>query len=131
MFGEVTPNLSIRVRRILNERSMALLDSLVKNANTSALVAFILMFCEFSLVAKKGARGAPGLTFSNSSPKRLIKSLRLSFKRLSALRKAVLKLTSAGLFAKLRTNSVNEISMVTFIPPFKSNPNGISRCLAY
>ena len=50
-----------------------------------------VMFCEFSLVAKKGARGAPGLTFSNSSPKRLIKSWRLSFKRLSALRKAVLK----------------------------------------
>jgi hypothetical protein len=63
MFGDVTPNLSIRVRRILNERSMALLDSLVKNANTSALEAFILMFCEFSLVAKNGASGAPGLTF--------------------------------------------------------------------
>ena len=130
MFGEVTPNLSIRVRRILNERSIASFDSAVRKERTFALLELILILAEFSLVANKGARLAFGLIFSNSSPKREIKSFWLVFKRFSALRNAALKFASALLFARLRTNSVSEISMVTFMPPFKSSPRGISRCFA-
>ena len=63
MFGWVTPNLSIRVLRILNERSIALSDSVRSTFNTSSFVELLVILGLFSLVANNVAN----LTFGFNS----------------------------------------------------------------
>ena len=63
MFGWVTPNLSIRVLKILKERSIALSDSVRSTFNTSSFEELLVILGLFSLVANNAAN----LTFGFNS----------------------------------------------------------------
>src|SRR5690606_32350311 len=84
---------------------------------------------ELSFVAKKDANDveAPEALYSsiNKSTTYLLEDL--LFWR--ALANAVLNFSSFGLFARFLISSSNEISIVTFIPPFRSSPKGSSKAL--
>ena len=56
IFGDATPNLSIRVRNTLNEFWIALSDSTCKNFLTSASELLLVMKFALSFVAKNEAK---------------------------------------------------------------------------
>src|SRR5690606_26230670 len=126
MFGEATPKLSIRVRKTLQEFWIALSASLSKKLRTSDSELLPVITAELSFVAKKVAIGVVApvalYSFKNNSINEVLVVL-LFF---TAFSNALLKFASLGLSAKLAINSFNEISIVTFIPPFRSKPSAIS-----
>src|SRR5690606_4079714 len=129
MFGDATPNLSIRVRNTLKEFWIALSDSTCKNLFTSASELLLLITLELSFVAKNEANDfvAPDALYSSINKSTI--DLFVDLLNLIASFNELLNFSSSGLFARLRINSSKEISMVTFIPPLRSRPNGNSCAL--
>src|SRR5690606_6539548 len=130
MLGDATPNLSIRVRSTLYEFWIALSASAFRKLFNSPSELLALITDELSFVAKKLAIGVPAPVALYSLMNKSINDVFVVFAFVTAVSKALLKLGSFGLLAKLAISSFNAISIVTFIPPFKSKPRASSFAFA-
>src|SRR5690606_20801890 len=115
MFGEATPNLSIRVRSTLNEFWIALSASRFKKLRTSDSELLPLIKLALSVVAKNFAIGVPAPVAAYSVKNRSINDVLELLLFATAVSSALLKFSSLGLSARFAINSSKEISMVTFI----------------
>ena len=131
IFGWVTPNLSILLLKILNERFIASSTSILIKSKTCWFVEekFIFSLKSGVLNTPASPEFGAGAIFSYSFPNKVTKSSWLFDWSFSALEIAWLNFSSLLLFESALITSTTMTSKVTFIPPFKSNPRLISLCL--